>query len=175
MSGYRFQQLEFAWPEQLTAGMWLWVWNADKIPPHLAVSTGDSYFSLTYKDCEIAKSVKAMVRKAKRAKIPLVLIDLSFIEPQHDFTAIFQQYEGAAINRVTCLTPIKQVFGFPETIGQLSELLTELERTGKLSKVFALHLTSDYHGIPAYSVSDIMQRIEQLHDANRSESPIASR
>lgn len=175
MIGYRFHHLHRNWPTQPETGTWLWIWNADKIPPHIAISNEKQYFSLTFKECEIAKSVSGMIRKAKRARIPLVLVDLSAVAIQADFRSSFQQYERAVANQSTCLSPIKDVLGVSPTISQLSELLTELEQTDKLKEVFALHLADNYYGIPAYSVSDIMQRIEQLHDANRSESPLTSR
>jgi len=175
MSAYSFRQLIFSWPEKIVSGTYLWIWNADKIPPHIGISRGQNYFSLTYRQAEIQKSVLAMVRKARRAQIPLVLVDLSDRPFTVDFTTIFQQFERAGMNGATCLTPVKQVIGVPDSVKQLSELLMEIEKAGSMKQVFAVHLTGDYTGIPEYTVSEIMQRIEQLHEAKRSESTIASR
>jgi len=175
MNAFHFQELTFSWPDKLVSGTYLWIWNADKVPPHIGISRGQNYFSLTYKQAEIQKNVAAMVRKAKRSGIPLVLVDLSGLVFQHDFTTIFQQYERAGMNGATCLSPVKQVLGISVNVKQLSELLTEIETAGKMKQVFAIHLTSAYKGIPDYTVSEIMQRIEQLHETNRSESTTASR
>jgi len=175
MSAYSFRQLIYSWPEKIVSGTYLWIWNADKIPPHIGISRGQNYFSLTYRQAEIQKSVLAMVRKARRAQIPLVLVDLSDRPFTVDFTTIFQQFERAGMNSATCLTPVKQVIGVPDSVKQLSELLMEIEKAGSMKQVFAVHLTGDYAGIPEYTVSEIMQRIEQLHEAKRSESTIASR
>jgi len=175
MSGFHFSDLTFSWPEKIVSGTYLWIWNADKVPPHIGISRGQNYFSLTYKQAEIQKNVTTMVRKAKRSGIPLVLVDLSEVAFQHDFTTIFQQYERAGINGATCLSPVRQVLGLSGNVKQLSHLLTEIETAGKMKQVFAIHLASAYQGIPAYAVSEIMQRIEQLHETNRSESTTASR
>jgi len=175
MIGYRFKQLEFSWPEKIVAGTYLWIWNADKVPPHIGISRGQNYFSLTYKQAEIQKSVLAMVRKAKRAGIPLVLVDLSEMAFTADFTSIFQQFKRAGWQGATCLTPVKQVIDVSPNVNQLSELLMEIEKAGNMKRVFAVHLAGDYAGIPHYTVSEILQRIEQLHEAKRSESTIASR
>jgi len=175
MSAYIFRHICFSWPGNLASGTWLWIWNPDKVPPHIGISSARHYFSLTYRKAEVQKNVAAMVRKAKRSGIPLVLVDLTNVPVKRDFTAVFRQYEHAGLDNATCLTPVRQVIGIGETVKQLSELLIELERRGNLKQVFAVHLTSAYQGIPDYTVSEIMQRIEQLHEAKRSESTIASR
>jgi hypothetical protein len=175
MPEFNFSDIMFASPEKIGFGTWLWVWNADKIPPHIGISRGRNYFSLTYRNCEVQKDVAAMFRKAKRAAIPLVLIDVSNWEFLRDFTTIFEQYERAASGGPTCLTPVKEAFGLTEGVFQLADLLTEIEKQGRLKQVFALNLDRTYRGIPDYSVTEIMSRIELLHETQRSESTSASR
>jgi hypothetical protein len=175
MASFDFRDIAFDWPEKLTSGTFLWIWNADKVPPHIGISRGQNYFSLTFRKSEIQKSVAVMVRKAKRARIPLVLIPVSDRTFQHDFTTIFEQYERARSGGPTCLTPVKEVFGLGDGIGQLADLLTEIENCGHLKQVFAVNLDRTYRGIPDYSVTEIMARIELLHEAQRSESTLTSR
>lgn len=175
MPGFEFGTLQSGWPEKPGRGTWLWIWHADKIPPHIGISSADDYFSLTYKTCELAKSVAEMMHKAERAKIPLVLVDLQHCGLTTDFYAIFEQYDRAESNKATCLTPIRAIFGMNDTVRQLSDLLTEIEKSGHLRDVFVLHLEPTYRGIRDYSITEIMQRIEQLHEANRQKSTTSSR
>lgn len=175
MADFTFPELTFGWPEKLSTGAWLWIWNADRIPPHIAISRGQNYFSLTYRDCEIQKNVAAMARKAKRTAIPLVLVNISDWSFERDFTAIFQQYERAKVGGPTCLTPVKEVLGLTNGVSQLAELLTEIEKHLHLKQVFAVNLSRTYRGIPNYTVSEIMSRIELLHETQRPESTIAPR
>jgi hypothetical protein len=175
MAEFVFPELTFGWPEKLSAGAWLWIWNADKVPPHIAVSHGPNYFSLTYRGCEIRKNVSAMVRKARRTAIPLVLVNISDWPFERDFTAIFERYDRAKVGGPTCLTPVKEVLALPDRVAQLAELLTEIEKHRELKQVFAVNLNRTYRGIPPYTVSEIMSRIELLHEAQRSESTIAPR
>lgn len=175
MPDFAFRDLTFDWPEKLTSGTYLWIWNADKIPPHIGISRGQNYFSLTYRRCEIQKSVAVMARKAKRTHIPLVLIPISDWTFRHDFTTVFEQYERAQSGGPTCLTPVKDVLGLHDGIVQLADLLTEIENCGHLKQVFAVNLDRTYRGIPDYSVAEIMSRIELLHETQRSESTTASR
>jgi hypothetical protein len=175
MAEFHFEHLTFDWPEKIGSGAYLWIWNPDKIPPHIGISRGQNYFSLTYRNCEVQKSVASMVRKAKRAAIPLVLADVSDWPFQRNFTTIFEQYETAKAGGPTCLTPVKEAFGLTEGIFQLSGLLTEIEKQDRLKQVFAVNLDRTYRGIPDYSVTEIMSRIELLHETQRSESTIAPR
>jgi hypothetical protein len=174
MSEFRFSEIVFGWPEKIVNGTFIWIWNADKIPPHIGISRGQNYFSLTYRNCEIQKSVTSMVRKAKRSGVPLVMVDISDWEIKQDFTTVFQQFEKARAGGPTCLSPVKATLGMGDEIRQLSDLLTEIKRCGKMKQVFALHLGPAYQGIPDYSVSEIMSRIEHLHEINRSESTAPS-
>lgn len=183
MTGFEFARAQFRWPELPEEGSFLWIWHADKIPPHIGISTGAHYYSLTYKVCELAKPVEEMRQKAIRAKIPLVLVDVSRCDLDPDFRSTFAKYDRAEtppkaapeVNKATCLTPIRALFGLGDNIRQLSDLLTEIQNSGKLQEVFVLHLDPTYRGIPAYSVTEIMQRIEQLHEANRQKSTTSSR
>lgn len=175
MAEFVFNQLQFCWPEKLGQGTYLWIWNPDKIPPHIGISRGQNYFSLTYRACEIQKSVQALARKVKRGKLPLVLVDLSDWSFQRDFTSVFEHYEYARVGGPTCLTPIKELAGLGEEILQLADLLKEIEMSGKLKQVFAVNLETTYRGIPDYSIEEIMRKIKELHEAKRSESTITSR
>ena len=175
MASFTFDDITFGWPEKMVAGTWLWIWNADKIPPHIGISRGQNYFSLTYRDCEIQKSVPTMVRKARRSSIPLVLVNISEWEFPRDFTTIFEQYDRAKVGGPTCLTPVKEALGLGEGIQQLAHLLIEISAAEKMKQVFAVHLERTYRGLPDYSVAEIMSRIEGLHEAQRSESTFASR
>ena len=124
MTGFEFTNRRFHWPDGINRGNFLWIWHADKIPPHIGISSGTAYYSLTYKVCELAKPVEEMRQKAIRAKIPLVLIDLSACDLRDDFHETFAKYERAETNKATCLTPIRSLFGYGDHIRQLADLLT---------------------------------------------------
>ena len=72
MPAFDFSEIQHSWPPKMVRGTYLWIWNADKIPPHIGISRGQNYFSLTVRGSEVQKSVIAMVRKARRVEIPLV-------------------------------------------------------------------------------------------------------
>lgn len=166
MAKFDFKSIDFVKPTDLGVKNYIWVWNPDKIPPHLGFSFGKIYFSLTYKGNEM-KSVSGMIRKANRLKIGLLFIEIPDAWIIKDVPEVFAQYTKAIAGLNTCLTPIREVFDLGETIQQLANLLTELESRNESLHVFALHLDETYNALPDYSVSDIVTRIQELNHAKR--------
>lgn len=166
MAGFHFKSLNREWPSKMTNSNWLWIWNADKIPPHIGISIQKDYFSLTYKMAEF-KQTLSMIKKAKRSAIPLLLVQIDDAFIQADATTSFQQYSKAKVGGPTCLTPIKQLLGEGEQVNQLAELLLSIEKRQNGLNVFALHLKEDYKQLPNYTVEEIMKRIGELNDPKR--------
>jgi hypothetical protein len=127
MAGFHFKSIIREWPTKMTTSNWLWIWNADKTPPHIGISVRKDYFSLTYKMAEF-KQTLSMIKKAKRSAIPLLLIQIDDELIHEDPTTSFQQYSNAKVGGPTCLTPIKQLLGEGEDVKQLAELLLTIEK-----------------------------------------------
>lgn len=163
--GFRFPGIIFDQPAGVSSGAYLWIWNADKIPPHVGISKGTGYFSLTVRGPEIRKNTAAMLRKAKRLKIPLVLVDISDWNLEKDPESIFLKYERVAPREATCLTPVTELMLGNTSAMQLADLLESISESGKLRNVFALHLKPEYREIPPYDFADIQSRISELNEA----------
>jgi hypothetical protein len=161
MSKFDFKTLSPGLPEQLLQKSVLWIWNADKIPPHIGISVGKDYFSLTYQKSEHLLT-SSMLKKAKRAAIPLVLVELPKEVIQADLGTVFSKYERA-MDGVTCLQPIREVMHLNEEINQLADLLIHFESKGLIHQVNGLNLPKDYLGIPNYSMEEILVRIKTLN------------
>lgn len=160
MSKFDFETIIHELPSKWTERNFLWIWNADKIPPHVGLSVGKDYFSLTYKKSEHLQ-VSSMLKKAKRSSIPLVLV--AFMEPVEltETSKIFMSYNRAT-PETTCLFPIKDVFQMNQDVKQLSDLLTNLKLSDRILDVYGVNLPNDYHGLAAYSLDDIQKRIDLL-------------
>lgn len=160
MSKFDFKSIHREVPEQLLQKTFIWIWNADKIPPHIGISTGTDYFSLTYKKSEQLLTT-SMLKKVKRSLIPLVLVEIPSELVQEDISAVFSKYDRAG-GEITCMYPIREVMKLND-VKQLASLLTYLESENLLIKVYGLNLPEDYQGIPDYSMEDILKRIETLN------------
>lgn len=166
MSKFRFKNLQFSWPTNLTSACYIWIWHPDRIPPHIGFSHEKNYYSLTYKASE-KKLTSSMIRKAKRSQIPLLLVYIpnTFIKQEPEIS--FGQFDRAKLDGATCLTPIKLLNPLTEKVSQLADFLTVLESQHAQLQVFALHLESSYSELPHYTVSQIMDRINELNGAKK--------
>lgn len=161
MSEFDFKLLHRELPEQLLQKAFIWIWNADKIPPHIGISIDKDYYSLTYRKSERLLTA-SMLKKAKRSAIPLVLVEIPKEVFQKDAGLVFSQYERA-VGGVTCLHPIREVMKLGLEVNQLTDLLNDLDSKGLILQVNGLNLPENYKGIPAYSMDDILQRINTLN------------
>lgn len=161
MSEFNFEAIQAGFPENLTQKTMIWIWNADKIPPHIGISTGKDYFSLTYRKSEHLLTA-SMLKKAKRSAIPVVLVEIPGDVIQLDSITVFSKYERA-IDGITCLRPIREVMKLDSKVGQLADLLIYLEANQLICQVNGLNLPEGYVGIPDYSMEEILDRIKLLN------------
>lgn len=161
MSEFIFKHIYRELPDQLLQKSVIWIWNADKVPPHIGISRGRDYFSLTYKKSEQLLTA-SMLKKAKRSLIPLVLVEIPDEVILFDLGTVFSKYERA-IDGITCLHPIRESMNLDRRVNQLSDLLVYLESKNLIRAVNGLNLPENYKGIPDYSMEDILKRIEGLN------------
>lgn len=161
MSEFDFKQIQREFPENLLQKAYIWIWNADKVPPHIGISAGKEYFSLTYRKSEQLLT-SSMLKKAKRSAIPLVLVEIPSEIIQQDLSITFKGYDRAT-NGVTCLYPIRKALNLGNEVGQLTDLLNYLQSKEWIRNVNGVNLPEEYQGIPEYSMTDILRRIEHLN------------
>lgn len=161
MSEFDFKTICREVPEQLLRKSFIWIWNADKIPPHIGISNGKDYFSLTYRKSEHLLT-SSMLKKARRSLIPLVLAEVPPEVILFDLEAVFSKYDRA-IEGITCLHPIRESMNLDRRVNQLSDLLVYLESKDLIIGVNGLNLPENYTGIPDYSMEDILKRIRILN------------
>jgi len=161
MNTFKFDTIIAEFPKFEKDELFIWVWNADKIPPHLGLSRGKNYYSLTYKGAD-EFVVGTMVRKIKRSEIPMLFIRIES-DLNVDLSRLFQSFERAKPGVSTCLSPIKAAFEVGDNVKQLSGLLAQVQQQGKLGSVYGSFLNEDYSSLPVYGWEDIVSRIEELN------------
>lgn len=154
--------------EDFKLGIFLWVFHADKIPPHIGISKDGFYFSLKVSSKDENIPVEKICKLLKTKKIPTLIIKTSenSIKNRH-LETVFEKYQTANSDGLTCLTPIIEIY-FSETQDLiLIELLNLLNEAGVMETIFGINLPSDFKGIPTYSRQDIQNRLFQLKNAKR--------
>ncbi|WP_343633547.1 hypothetical protein [Fluviicola sp.] len=160
MSEFTFKNIRREFPEHILQKSFIWIWNADKVPPHIGISTGKDYYSLTYRKSEQLLTA-SMLKKAKRSAIPLILVEIPQELIRLEIAAIFSKYERAS-GGITCMYPIRETMQL-EHVSQLADLLVYLESKALIQGVNGVNLPEGYTGIPDYSMEDILKRIETLN------------
>lgn len=154
--------------EDFKQGIYLWVFHADKIPPHIGISKDGFYFSLKVSSKDENIPVEKICNLLKTKKIPTLIIKTSenSIKNRH-LETVFEKYQTANSEGLTCLTPITEIY-FSETQDLiLIELLNLLNEAGVVETTIGINLPADYKGIPVYSRQDIQIRLFQLNNAKR--------
>ncbi|SFT34786.1 hypothetical protein SAMN05216474_0022 [Lishizhenia tianjinensis] len=148
--------------ELLKKGSFLWIFHADKIPPHIGISTENQFYSIKSRgrDFGIATSyVFALIERKKVGSLFVQIKDLKLKEVED----IFQKYSSIPEGS-SCLAPINKVIDPNNNFSSVGELLNSLTEKKELLKVYGIHLPEDYEGIPAYGRREIEERIKFLRN-----------
>lgn len=149
----------------LDQGFFLWIWYADKIPPHIGCSIDGHYFSLKVNGKDESLKVEKVLTIIDRKKIATLILLLDADLSLSKVSKTYSEFVKATIGQATCLTPITQLMACGNDIKQLSQLLKYLKDQKKLNKVFGLNLVKGYKEIPQYSRQDIDDRLRKLENA----------
>lgn len=166
MSSFDFENvLDLHTESTLNDGFFLWIWHADKIPPHIGCSINGAYFSLKVNGKDDKKESNNALLVIQQKKIATVLVKLKTQTNLEYVQTIFNGFEKAGRNGQTCLAPITEILGCSDSVSQLATLLKFLESKQQIESVFGLNLTTDYAGILAYTKIDIANRLRTLENA----------
>lgn len=168
MYSFEFQTIDsFEETTRFEKGFYLWIWHANKIPPHIGCSINGKYFSLKVKGKDNGIDSFKAFQLIQKKSIPALFIELNqSIIPSY-LQEVYDRYQHAEPNIATCLTPISQLFNCLSEVRQLSELLKYLQDRNKIEKVFGVNLDNDYRGILNYNQEDITNRLQKLKDVKR--------
>jgi hypothetical protein len=151
-------------------GCKLWVWHADKIPPHIGFSINGAYYSLKVKGKDSGIPVERIVDLIAKKGCSTLVFELKLSLTKNQVDIVFSRYDKAASDTATCLTPIKEIIDENMEVEKLADLLHILSQNHALGKVFSLNLDDDYQGIPAYSKREIENRLNELQNVERKNS-----
>lgn len=142
-------------------GSYLWVFHADKIPPHIGISSQGKFYSLKSRGVDIGLETGKVFRLISDKKLPSILIKLTSNVSEAELHGVYQGYSQTQAGAITCLTPVNEVLGVND-VTKLSELLVRLKEDGRLCEVYGYHLPAQLKGIKAYSAQDITNRLLDL-------------
>lgn len=139
----------------------LWVWHADKIPPHIGISSHGAYFSLKANGKDEAISIDAIESIINRKEITTLCFELNLDISLENLKDAFAKYTRTIPNEITCLEPIKDLLDKQE-VGKLINLLEQLYATDSVANVYGYNIDNQFDGIANYSIDDIHSRLQKL-------------
>lgn len=141
----------------------LWVWHADKVPPHLGVSVNGYYFSLKANGKDSNLEVRSVVQLIDRKKIKTLCFELDVELTSKQIENKFNEYESTIPYEITCLKPIQELLQCNHA-RQLVELLCDLDQRKLISNVYGFNLPADFDSLAEYTTADIHARLKQLRN-----------
>lgn len=165
MSEYRFNEIVPFESGILEKRVLLWIWYADKIPPHLGISVDGSYYSLKYNGKDLDMLVAQPLKVIRDRKIATLLLDLDLPLTKLSVHSVFQAFEKASSKGYTCLDPIQKSLSI-NSANTVFDLLNELKAEKKIKAVYGMNLPDSYMGIPLYGRDEIRLRLIKLENAS---------
>jgi len=160
----------------VASGLWIVLYHADRIPPHLMLISEGKYYSLSVKGNHLGEPIEPMLRYARSKKHKLVFYQVQ-LPSEITFTeefllSFFKRYEAPEAGKVTCLFPIREFLealspkGFVHA-AFVFELFALLEKYGFAGPHAHLNMDKelqDQHALklPIYSRFDIDLCIQNL-------------
>lgn len=142
-------------------GVYIWVFHADKVPPHIGISQDQSFYSLKSSGVDLGLNTSKVLWLLRNKRIPSFLIHLKDSSIKNEIPKVFQSFNKTEAGKVTCLSPIKVILDMlsPQ---KLSELLAEMDMQGNILKVIRINGDSSLRGIRAYDPEKITERLMSL-------------
>ncbi len=141
----------------------LYIFHANKIPPHIGWSVRDKFYSLKATGADIGLDTFKINHIILKKEIPTLIVQLSDVPlNEKNIIDIFSKYGEGLQQGKTCLNPIDEVlFGQVkhEKIGDLLKTLFD----NQINLIFyGVNLPLTFKGIFNYSKNDIEKRIIEL-------------
>ncbi len=165
MSEYTFESIRPADLESLGRDVYLWIWYADKIPPHLGISVNGFYFSLKYNGKDLGMEVENPIKVILKRNIATLFIKINHDLDEASALEIFESFENASSLGSTCLDPIQETLS-KQDLKTVFELLEAMKKDQMMGAVFGLNLPDHYLGLPFYGVNEIRSRLKILENAS---------
>lgn len=145
---------------------YLWVWHADKVPPHLGISVEGQYFSLKANGKDQGLSIAAVLTVLNKKQIKTVCFELDAEITLQNLELEFSKYTTTIPHKISCLEPIQNLLHI-KAASQLNDLLLELEMRGQIKNTLGFNLPTGFKNFKRYTIEDVHARLKLLVKNNK--------
>jgi hypothetical protein len=140
---------------------YLYVFHADKIPPHIGVVANGLFYSVKANSIDLDLSISKINSLIERKKICTLIFEINRT-PQTSIKQLFNDIDGKINTGETCLTPISNAYYINGKHTKIGELLSDLDTDRNVVKTYGAFLPKNFKGIHNYSSREINERINKL-------------
>lgn len=141
--------------------VYLYVFHAHKVPPHLGIISDGAFFSLKANGLDLDLAPEKINALIDRKKISTLVIEIEH-KPGSDIKAVFTTHGEHIRTGQTCLTPISQFLCNHSNHKKIGELLSDLKKDERINSFYGAYLPQNFKGIINYTAVEINERIEKL-------------
>ncbi len=142
---------------------YLYVFHANKVPPHIGVVDNGLFYSVKANGIDLELPINKINSLIERKKICTLIFELNKT-PIRSIKEIFEGIDGKITNGETCLTPISDAYYSECKHTKIGELLYDLDSDGHITRTYGSFLPIDFRGIKNYSSREINARINKLRE-----------
>lgn len=143
----------------------LWVWHADKIPPHLGISVKGQYFSLKANGKDEGIQLASVLSVLNKKRIKTVCFRLTSDLSVQDLKSEFVKFTTTIPNKISCLEPIQNLLHI-KAASQLNDLLIALDGNKQIEETIGFNLPEDFKSFKRYTIDDVHARLKLLAKNN---------
>ena len=141
----------------------LYIFHANKIPPHIGWSVKDKFYSLKATGVDIGLDTAKINHIILKKQIPTLIVSLTDTVIKNNITdQVFSSYGKRLYAGKTCLNPIDEVLFSAVKHEKIGDLLKTLFDDKKKLKFYGVNLPKSFKGIYNYSKNEIEKRIIEL-------------
>ncbi len=174
MKNFTLENIRSAENQDLSKGVFVILFNATNIPPHLLISIEGKIYSITDSGRQLGSSLEKLVLFIKRKNVPTVFVEWMQLESWKVATLeslirdSFLKYDRVVEGKISCLFPIRAIAA--AVLGAemmkanfIFELFPLMEKKNALGKVFELNMgtaiVNSNFNLLTYSDSELRKSI----------------
>jgi hypothetical protein len=181
---FRLKNILPAENKNLSEGIFIILFNATTLPPHLLLSVNGKIYSITDSGRQMGSSLEKFILFVKRKKIPTILIEWAVKKDFTDYTdleteirAVFSKYDKVVAGKVSCLFPIRDVVASllgneMKNANFIFELLPLMEKANAIGQSFYFNMENTINSDGSFEL--LTYNEIDLEEALRSEKKINS-
>lgn len=111
MNKYTNIHIDEHWKEPQANTSYLLLTELHHTPPHCSIIINQNWFSLNYNNCKNQIAFDILLKTLQKKQIPSLFLELSTPLDTSVAISIFNTYDKVNFQKkITCITPIKQIF-----------------------------------------------------------------